>query len=106
MEVRSIAGSASSWSLLFTRDKKPGVPGTLFGAVFAAVLAAVTAAVCAAVVPAMVLAIEALRGVAMEPVRGVMGLLPGALRVTLYEELAREAAREPGLEGREANEGP
>jgi hypothetical protein len=43
---------------------------------------------------------EAFRGVMTEPVRGVMGLLPGALRVGLYDELALDAAKEPGLEGR------
>ena len=86
--------------MLFTLDKKPGVPGTLFGAVLAAVLAAVTAAVCAAVVPAMVAAIEPFRGVAIDPVRGVMGLLLGALRATLYDELALDAANDPGLDGR------
>jgi hypothetical protein len=100
IDMRSVSGPASSWSLLFTLDKKPGVPGVLLGAVFAAVLAAVTAAVCAAVVPAIVLAMEAFRGVTMEPVRGVMGLLPGALRATLYEELALDAAKDPGLEVR------
>jgi hypothetical protein len=107
-DLRSVSGSPSSCSLLFTLDRKPGVPGALLGAVFAAVFAAVTAAVCAAVVPAIVwamepfrgVAIEPFRGVAIEPARGVMGLLPGALRGTLYEELALEAASEPGLEGR------
>jgi hypothetical protein len=70
------------------------------GAVLAAVLAAVTAAVFAAVVPAIVWAKEAFRGVAMEPVRGVMGLLLGAVPATLYEEFALDAARDPGREGR------
>jgi hypothetical protein len=101
IEVRSVLGSSASFSsLLFTRDRKPGVPGALLGAVLAAVLAAVTAAVCAAVVPAIVWAIEAFLGVAMEPVRGVTGLLLGAVRATLYEELALDAARDPGLDGR------
>jgi hypothetical protein len=105
----SVSGADSSWSLLFTLERKPGVPGALLGAVFAAVLAAVTAAVCAAVVPVIVseidaflgVAIDAFRGVTTEPVRGVMGLLAGALRGTLYEEFCRDAASEPGLDGRE-----
>jgi hypothetical protein len=42
----------------------------------------------------------------MDPFRGVMGLLPGALRGTLYEEFCRDAAREPGLEGRALKDGP
>jgi hypothetical protein len=102
MEVRSVSGSPSSCSLLFTLDRKPGVPGVLLGAVFAAVFAAVTAAVWAAVVPAN----EAFRGVTTEPVRGVIGLLPGALRGTLYDELALEAANDPGREVRVWKDGP
>jgi hypothetical protein len=78
------------------------VPGVLLGAVFAAVFAAVTAAVWAAVVPAN----EAFRGVTTEPVRGVIGLLPGALRGTLYDELALEAANDPGREVRVWKDGP
>jgi hypothetical protein len=103
IDARSVSGSASFWSLLFTRDKKPGVPGVLLGAVLAAVLAAVSAAVCDTVLYAVVPANEALRGVAIEPVRGVMGLLLGAVRATpptLYEELALDAANDPGLDGR------
>jgi hypothetical protein len=78
------------------------VPGAVLGAVFAAVFAAVTAAV----VPAMVSGNEAF--LTMEPARGVTGRLPGALLApgTLYEEFARDAAREPGREGRVWKEGP
>lgn len=99
-DVRSVPTPASSWSLLFTLDRKPGVPGVLLGAVFAAVFAAVTAAVCAEVVPVIVPVMDAFRGVTTEPVRGVTGLLPGALRATLYDELALDTARDPGLEER------
>lgn len=98
--------SDSSWSLLFTLERKPGVPGALFGAVFAALLAAVAAAVCAAVVPAIVAAIDPFPGVATEPARGVIGLLLGAVRATLYDELALDAAKDPGLEGLAWKEGP
>jgi hypothetical protein len=70
----------------------------VLAAVFAAVFAAVTAAVDPAILS--VSAMDALRGVTMEPVRGVMGRLPGALRVVLYVELALDAAKDPGLDGR------
>jgi hypothetical protein len=77
---------ASFSSLLFTLESNAGVVGP--------VLAAVLAAVCAAVVPAIVAAMEALRGVVIEPFRGVTG----ALRAALYDEFALDAAKDGGLE--------
>lgn len=56
--------------MLFTLESNAGVEGP--------VLAAVLAAVWFAVVPAIVAAMEALRGVVIEPFRGVTGALRAA----------------------------